>query len=244
MNLDNIIILIIGIGGTGANLAKELCRFVSSIYGRNIDIYFMDGDKVEDKNCSRQPFASNHIDENKAVILSELCNSTFNMNVKAIPEYLTSKEQLFEVFKDFNGFPIIIGTVDNHPARAIMDEVFNDVPTLCYIDSANEMWDGEVITGIKVDNMLLSAPRSFYFPNILTDKRHSKEEESCGVINISSPQHLVTNLCAANIILSDIANLIVNGQLQCGLTTFNVLEKSIQFVPYADYKALNKAVIS
>ncbi len=242
MTLNKIIIIIVGIGGTGGNLAKELCRFTSSLYGKEIKIIFMDGDKVEKKNCSRQPFSEYDIEENKAVVLSELCNLNFNINVSAIPEYLTEKEQIINICnKNRDFFPILVGTVDNHPARQILHQIYNNTDNICYIDSANERWNGEVVSSFKLNKIIISPPRGFYFPDVLTDNTPGKAEESCGVINITSPQHLVTNLWAANIILSDIVNLIINGCSQAGISLFNVLDKSVEFIPY---KAYDKKVVS
>lgn len=227
-------IIIIGVGGTGGNFAKELCRLVSSLPENKVKIVFVDGDIVEKKNKSRQPFGSDDINQNKAVILAEKCSDFFGLDVIANPNYISDETQLLSLIQsDRYHLPIVCGCVDNHRARQIMHEVFNQLDNIIYIDSANEDWYGEVVCGIKANGIEVAPPRAHYFPEVLTDTSLGKEEESCETINLKSPQHLVTNLTAANIILSYLSDILIKKQISGGITYFDVTKKFMRTIEYA-----------
>ena len=62
---------------------------------------------------------------------------------------------------------------------------------------------------------MLSPDRAAYFPEILDKRQKSVEELSCEEMNQSSPQHIVTNMMAANICLAQMLN-ILDGDFLCG----------------------------
>lgn len=233
--------IIVGVGGTGGNFAKEFCRLVSNYPGKgNVDIVFYDGDKVERKNTSRQPYSIDDLTENKAVILAEKCSSAFNLDINAVNRYITDKSNLISLINFYQRdsqkttIPIIIGTVDNHKARRIMHEVFTSLENCIYLDSGNEDSWGDVVCGIKIQNKIVAPDKTFYFKEILTDDSLGKEEESCGVINQKNVQHLVTNLQAANILLGFITDLLIFNNLVGGIVYFDVIKKSTRFEAYKD----------
>lgn len=226
-------VICIGAGGTGGNFLKEFGRYMS-FYSKediNIKLAIVDGDKVERKNFQRQPFIDG--DENcfKADVLASALIENFNLSendVYAFNQYISTADDIEDVrltlHPDYRNkeVVILIGAVDNHRARQEMHKFFKskNVPNIIYIDSANEFHVGEVITAIKISGKVLAPPRAYYYPDILKDKSRPAGELSCGVINISAPQHITTNIMAGNICLIQCINCI-EGTVKGGITYFD-----------------------
>lgn len=238
------VLMIVGAGGTGGNFAKEFARYMASFYkrGRSIKAVLIDGDRIEKKNVDRQPFLKEDLNQSKAEILTEAIQENFELrDFKCYPHYITTPEQLKGLFSDIKCndgdtvcIPVIIGCVDNHRARQCMHEFFESEETCIYVDSANEFSVGEVVIGIRLDGREIAPDRCFYYPDVLTDDSPSAEEQSCGVVNMEKPQHLATNLQAANILLSVIVNIVSENILKGGIIYFDREKYFSRFQPYED----------
>lgn len=245
-------VICIGAGGTGGNFSKEFARYLMnlSIMDTTVTYSLIDGDKVENTNLSRQPFSDFDIELNKAVSLVESIQDVFDLNnVYAYPTYIDTIEELTAIGerhqiytdKEFGrDIIILVGGVDNHRARQVMDSYFYEQSDIIYIDSANEFSVGEICIGARFNGYTLAPPRSYYFPDILTDSSPSASEISCGVMNISSPQHLATNLMAAHLVLANIANIISNGKLDCGIIVFDSFKYFSRFDRYVGPVLVNQ----
>lgn len=228
------IVLIVGIGGTGGNFAKEFCRYVSYLpeeERNDINIVFVDGDIVEEKNLKRQPFFEDDISRPKAAAFADTIADSFELDVCVADKYLSDQQEIVDIVQSLapeheSYIPIIVGCVDNHRARQVMHDYFCSAATknCIYFDSGNEFESGEIITGVKAQGEIKQQPRGYYFPEVLTDTSPSKLEESCGAINESSPQHLVTNLMASNLLLSEVVNFLDSGATKDGILFFNAFE--------------------
>lgn len=229
-------ILIFGVGGTGGNFAKEFCRYVSCLpeeKKEEIKICLIDGDIVEAKNLARQPFITTDVNQSKAEVLADAISENFDLDVMYYSKYITDMEQIKDIVDSMKGelytphLPILIGCVDNHRARQCMHEYFNTTRDVIYIDSANEFENGEVVSAAKIKGEILSYPRGFYFPEVLEDTSPNKLEESCEQMNVSSPQHIATNIMAANILLSEIVKFLTKGIIDGGIIFFDAFKPSI-----------------
>lgn len=239
-------ICIVGCGGTGGNFAARLAQFLSTGNNKNnTQVILVDGDHVEESNLSRQPFVGNELLVNKASALATAIEETYLYEVTAYPHYLDNMQDLKTVWQIFshkdgayyNGTKttvvnILIGCCDNHRCRQLMEHFFAASNSLIYIDAANELSEGEVVIGIRMNKTLLSPSRKFYFPEIMRDRKRRKSEESCGIINIHQPQHLATNCFAANILLSIIAKLISEQKIDGGIVVFDTFKYYCTFRKY------------
>lgn len=229
--------LIIGTGGTGGNYVKEFCRYISKEKDiKNFKIALIDGDVVESKNMERQPFTRDNINQSKVSALAETVMS-YGLSVNTHNFYIESHYQLSDIVnlmtKDLDRskysdvIPVIVGCVDNHRCRQVMHDYFYSCDDCIYLDAANEYSVGEVVFAAKRGGEEVSAPRGFYYPAVLTDTSPSKTEESCGVINLSSPQHLATNLMSAQVLLFASAQLL-RGKLPKGIVYFDTFKYFIR----------------
>lgn len=227
MRISNYTILIVGVGGTGGLLANFLAK---SLAGRNdIDIALIDADVVEEKNLKRQPYVVEDIGSSKATALAGALTDVYGLNVRAFSRYINStkdiSECLFEgrIVNSYECCNILCGCVDNHAARKVMHDYFMDNSgPLIYIDSGNEFSYGEVVFAMKnAKGDILSPDKLFYFPDLFDGDMTPRSEESCTDMNESAPQHLATNILAADVMLSGILGFIQEKRMPSGIVYFD-----------------------
>ena len=229
-------LIVVGCGGTGTYFLKEICRFLS---GSNLvrEIHVFDGDIVERKNLSRQCFDESDIGLNKAVVMGEVLSTVFHLPVIAHDRYLLDAEDLnqFMYRKGYSEetIPVVIGCVDNHGARLIMEDFFyNKSNNTCILfDSGNEYATGEISYAYKRDGKVLSPARSYYFPEIKNGDVRNRDEISCEELNAVEPQHFVTNMMAGQLLCSAFV-MLLDGKLKCGVSVFNAMIGTVEFYPY------------
>ena len=223
-------VIVIGAGGTGTYFLKEFSRFLC---GKNkmINSYtIFDGDVVEEKNLARQAFCEDDIGFNKAVVMADALYSSFDVRWDAYSAYLTELSQLTALEKK-NTIPLIVGCVDNHGCRMLLEQYFDECDNICYLDSANEFSAGEVIFSYKVNGKVLSPTRSHYFPKIKESDVRNRTEISCEELNNVAPQHIATNMCAGNILLKEVTSLL-EGKAHLGMVTFDLDNYYQEFMLY------------
>ena len=235
-------VLVVGTGGTGGYVIKELSRYLAARKAGPVTVRFAacDGDIVEKKNLDRQCFLEEDIGLKKAVILTQAVKESFQLEMFAYPYYIEEAEDIGKIFKsiesesyEFNRrYRILIGCVDNHRARQAMEKYYRSVDDIMYVDSANEVRSGEVVTSYRVEKKQFGNPRSFYFPEVSTDRGKKASEKSCSEINLSEPQHILTNMMAGQITLSKVIGFIELGTIAPGIHHFDAFLGISSFTPY------------
>lgn len=228
--------MVVGAGGTGTFFLKEVSRYIASLGTRSpIDrMTIIDGDIVERKNMDRQCFQEEDIGLYKASVMADLLNTAFSLSWQPKALYLESEEQIIISNSKKTGkklsLPVIIGCVDNHPCRMVMERFFNSCDSCIYLDSANEYMSGEVVFSIKLNGKVLSPLRSSYFPEVKNTQK-SRSEMSCTELNMVSPQHIAANMTAGNILLSEFA-AICEGIFHGGMVVFDSKDFILKHIPY------------
>lgn len=232
---DSWLIVCVGAGGTGGNFTKELPHIM--LGKENVFLLIIDGDRVEEKNLKRQPYGEQDIQQNKADILCADLKTDYPMlseRIFSYPRYLDTAGDLSEAVMSCGenyDHVLLVGGVDNHAARRVMESFHNLYDSSVYIDAANEWSEGQTIISVRMDGKEISPVRSFYYPDVLTDASPSASERSCGEINESSPQHICTNLCSAQMILSVVEPLIMDGKVHGGIVYFDTFSQFSRFQP-------------
>lgn len=174
--------------------------------GRISGLYVIDGDNVEEHNLARQCFQQEDIGSAKAAVLAEILNDAFHIYWRSFSTYLTTVRQLEDILElRSDEIPIIIGCVDNHGCRLVLEQFFKKHKNCIYFDSANEFISGEVVMSYKINDKQLSPLRSEVFSDILEGDLRNVTELSCEELNISSPQHISVNMMAGLVLLSAVA---------------------------------------
>jgi PRTRC genetic system ThiF family protein len=230
VEVDPIEITIIGAGGTGAYLIRDLCRFVYSLEKRitngipNFSITVYDGDVVEEKNILRQNFMPQDIGQNKAEVMANRHSRAFGTNISYTPSMFKASD----INHSENKKRIVVGCVDNNAGRreiakyvaTLMDSYHSVSKDVYWIDSGNEKKTGQVIIGSK-DLMDVTD----LYTEILLPRFDSKEEVSCADRMLTDEQNMFVNLTAANLILNYIKNIVLDIPMVTHGTVFNIDNK-------------------
>lgn len=231
----------IGTGGTGGNFIKQMMPVMKR--NGNCTFLLIDGDRVEERNLARQPYGMDCIMQNKADMLREgILQDIPDLKgrIFSIPRYIESAEdisQCITTVPNYEGMcPVMIGGVDNHRARQAMEGFFSRLKDGIYLDSGNEFDYGEVVSAIKRGGQVLSPSRAHYFPDVMTDDSPSASELSCGIINQSSPQHQLTNLYAAGLLVHYAKQILEEDGILGGILYFDVFTSMVVVQETSDRK--------
>ena len=206
--------IIIGSGGTGAYLLRHLLRLVAS---RDVPhhITIVDGDNVEEKNLTRQDFTHKDLGHNKARSLYRRYTEEYpdlKEQIHLAPAFVQTQEDLGQLIHFVpNTTPLIIGCVDNHSSRFLIQTMVEaeDTPIL-WLDTGNTERTGQVVLGTRhIDTLVPDTAKDLFdikdfqtvieaFPDSFDPKLNDNPgAQSCAVEQVSSPQNIAANIMNA-----------------------------------------------
>lgn len=225
-------VLILGVGGTGSNLAPLTAQLFSQAES---SIVLIDGDMIEEKNLKNQRFTQKNVGRYKAEVLAEQYKHIWpKLNISFIPRYFESKDtpELLKIVSDPNFIPIIVGCVDNNVTRTLMYNIFNTkgIENIVYIDSGNgtDKRIGQVITGVKIKGKKLLPCAADLNPAMLDDKDSIVSVNSCSQLVAEKPQNISTNVMAATILFCILNNIVNFDYVENNMTFFNAEKINVQ----------------
>ena len=230
---EPLLCVVVGCGGTGGNFIKEFVHTQMCMH-ENLSLLMIDGDRVEEKNLERQPFSEDDIMQNKACCLKHDLieeHPILQGRLFDYPCYLDTVKDLSVAVEQtgYSGKYLLVGAVDNHRARQVLEGFYHYAKDCVYIDAANEWSNGEVVVSVKRAGREQSPLRSFYYPDVLTDNSPSASELSCGVVNESAPQHFCTNLASAQGVLGAMEPIVKTGRARGGIFYFDAFREYARF---------------
>lgn len=195
-------IVVVGLGGTGSHVARNLARL---LYHRQQnrqfvpEMVFVDPDVIEDNNIGRQLFVPAEMNQPKAAVLARRYNYAFGLRISAICEPLDARRHI-------EPGAIVCGCVDNHHAR---QEIARAHPCT-WVDAGNEYDHGQVVIGNAGDwqtvftsldharkNRSATLPHAgLLFPSLLEPEPETEQPEpelSCAELAARGDQHLYIN---------------------------------------------------
>lgn len=233
---DKILILVVGLGGTGASVAYDVIHRLSS-FNKEVVVYFIDGDIVEAGNLNRQRFIISDLNQYKSEVTANRCSSAYKVCVNASTEYIESSEDIYDFLKKHPGyFPIILGCSDSLKLRHLLCETVRnmipipDLPSnIVYIDAGNDIDSGQAIFTYVKDGCYITKDFFEEFPNDLEDVHTAKlvTQLSCDELMNSAPQTKGANLSAACAIYSYFDDVISGRPIYTYLTQFNNRSKLV-----------------
>ncbi len=203
--------IIVGAGGTGSLLARDLPKLLIDTPHKMLII---DGDHVEKKNMKRQSYQEQDIGEYKAVALSSKINTFYRTRCEALGLFLTKNEIIEYCENNFAYTPVIIGCVDNDATRMILEDTFNRLDWCYYLDSANGEYEGNIFIAYKLDGKKKGVIRSDVYE--LSKDLHPLEESCEEQASKGNVQFLVTN-AKMSIHLLEHCNALLNLELKGGV---------------------------
>ncbi|MCB9452426.1 MAG: PRTRC system ThiF family protein [Anaerolineaceae bacterium] len=133
-------VTVVGLGGTGAQVARAVARMVVDMKTARLhipQIVLIDPDTVEEKNVGRQLYTAADVGQKKAHVLMRRFNLALGLDISAIDQPV-SAEKNFERWGN-----LVIGAVDNHLARRELARVNGAI----WIDAGNHANAGQVVIG-------------------------------------------------------------------------------------------------
>jgi hypothetical protein len=119
-------VYLLGIGGGGSHLAPVLVQTLRSHPKTSYStITFIDGDKFEKKNQSRQLMEPSDVGLNKATSVARICEDRGFSDVYSIEDY-ANFENLVPLLEDAQS-PLVIACVDNNATRAAIIDAIQKV---------------------------------------------------------------------------------------------------------------------
>lgn len=234
-------ISIVGLGGSGAQIARSVARMVYDMKAARLhtpQIVLIDPDKVEQKNVGRQLYTEADIGQAKAHVLMRRFNMALGLDIVAIADPVNA-EKHFERWGN-----LIIGAVDNHLARRELAKANGAI----WVDAGNHFNAGQVVIGNTSDPETAlryidgQNGRYAYLPNAgllfpallepdLEVKPQPEPERSCAELVAAREQDLLINDWMATITAQYIYKLLYRQPITSFVSYVNADGMSVRSVP-------------
>lgn len=155
-----VVFTIVGTGGTGGYVVRDLLRYLYSLKtkgdNRIFEVNLIDADVVEEKNLMRQNFIPSDLGKPKAVVMANRYGGTFGIPTYVYERMVDRSFNVSNAYSDSlnrnemassNAEHIVIGCVDNHEARRRIKASVKGKSDTYWIDSGNERTSGQVCVG-------------------------------------------------------------------------------------------------
>jgi PRTRC genetic system ThiF family protein len=156
---SNMTIAVVGCGGTGGFLAEGLCRLLQ---GTRCRLVLVDHDRVEEHNLLRQSFYPEDLGNFKAQALAERLALRFRRPVAyALDPFSSPMEESSALGPGWASLRpgILVGCVDNAPAREAMAQWTERWHSGWWVDVGNGEHFGQVLVGNAPPDKLRGAFR-------------------------------------------------------------------------------------
>ncbi len=198
-------IKVIGCGGIGGHLARNLCHFLHA-ERRTAHVVLVDGDAFEERNRSRMRFTRF---ENKAVAKARALAQSFGggaLTVEPLPEYVTP-DNVEAIVEEGD---LVFLAVDNHATRRVVGAACATRQTVTLLSGGNDgVEDGQAGTYgnlqiVRRENGRdCTSPLDLYHPEIAEAGDKLPTERGCAEqAEGGAPQLLFTNLAVASAALN------------------------------------------
>ena len=199
-------IKVVGCGGIGGHLARNLCHFLYAEQ-RPAHVSLVDGDTFEEKNRSRMRFTTL---ANKAVVLARELAQAFgggSLTIEPIPEYVTP-ENVRDIVAEGD---VVLLAVDNHATRRLVGAVA-DLRDVVIVSGGNDGVEPEEgMEGTYGNVQIVRRVAGVWATNSLTTFHPEIEDATdalptalgCAELALGgAPQLLFTNLAVASAMLN------------------------------------------
>jgi PRTRC genetic system ThiF family protein len=253
-HVNNPRIVVIGVGGTGANVARAVARIAYDMKLRSMTvpkILLIDPDTVEEHNVGRQLFGPQDIGRSKAEVVATRLNYTLGLDIAFVAQRV-SREHL----KSSN--QIIISCVDNHEPREVIHDAFASSSYYgnVLIGAGNYKDGGQVCIGNVTDRMVvlkeiedksdrkrelleqkflrILPTEGALFPAMLQpdpEPKRNKKNLSCAELLALGEQHLLINDLMATVAAGYVYKMLHREPIKTFLTFVNLEYMSMRSLP-------------
>lgn len=232
-------VLVIGAGGTGSAIVLGLpyldqaMRAWGHRYG--LEVTLMDGHRVSETNCVRQPFSFSDIGQNKAIVLINRINMFWGMRWTAVPYQFHARS--FDRRQD-QCPDLVLGCVDTRAGRrAIAESLSGALNHVSYwLDLGNNAASGQYVLGQPLNaRNRRKAERlrtvSELYPEVIDIEAGEDPLPSCSAVEALDRQEPFINQTLAASALAMLAQMFRYGRLSHHGAFFNAKTGQISSLP-------------
>ncbi len=234
---------LVGCGGTGSHIAQALARLAAHCRdtgGPSVQLVFVDGDIVEQKNVGRQLFSAADVGKNKAQMLAARFSAVFGLSIIAYPQMLNENPTPSE--QSGAQYGILVGAVDTAEGRrAILSHLIGRYGWQLWLDCGNHESSGQICVGSSLaQNDMHGAIRmgmcsklpapSLLYPDLLKAQKVQARAD-CAAAMLDNAQSLMVNQMMAAIAGQYLYQLTIARKLTTFCTTVDLQSLSMRSTP-------------
>jgi PRTRC genetic system ThiF family protein len=213
-----IVITIIGCGGTGSQIATGMPylhqALLASGHPYGLRVFLIDGDRITETNCVRQPFSRSEVGLYKAVVLINRLNMFWGLDWEAVPHFVRCGQDVPD--SDF-----VISCVDTRAARAVIARVVSlKSRRFAYLlDTGNLADRGQFVLGQPLRKDRKDRAKRLpcaheLFPSIVHAQADRRDRmPACSAAEAIQMQEPYINSTIANHVLALLARLFRHGRI-------------------------------
>jgi len=213
-----IVITIVGCGGTGSQIVTGMPylhqALLASGHPHGLQVFLVDGDRITETNCVRQPFSRSEVGLYKAVVLINRLNMFWGLDWEAVPHFVRCGQ-------DVPDSDILISCVDTRAARAAIARVVSlkSRRFLYWLDSGNLADCGQFVLGQPLRKDRKDRAKRLpcvheLFPSIVNAQADKRDRlPACSAAEAIQLQEPYINSTIANHVLALLARLFRYGRI-------------------------------
>ena len=213
-----IVITIVGCGGTGSQIAMGMPylhqALLASGHPYGLRVFLVDGDRITETNCVRQPFSRSEVGLYKAVVLINRLNLFWGLDWEAVPHFVHCGQDLPD--SDF-----LISCVDTRTARAAIARVVSlkSRRFQYWLDAGNLADRGQFVLGQPLRKDRKDRAKRLpcvheLFPSIVHAQADKRDRlPACSAAEAISLQEPYLNSTIANHVLALLARIFRYGRI-------------------------------
>mgnify|MGYP001363870184 CR=1 FL=1 len=208
-------VTVVGCGGTGSAIAAGLPYLNQAMralgHPHGLQVIFVDGDRVSEVNCVRQPFSVSEVGLYKATVLATRINLFWGLGWRGVPQFLDERWN--------DQTDILIGCVDSRKARDAIVKSAAHSNCRYWLDLGNNADSGQFILGEPDNHHSKNYPMRLptvadLFPEIVNPKLDKKDKlPTCSAVEALERQEPFVNQTLAYQALAMLARLFRYGRL-------------------------------
>lgn len=169
-------VVIVGVGGVGTRLARELPMYLSRAHA-GAEVVLVDGDIFEEKNLDRQDFdAERGIGTNKAAMWADEIKRRHPGVAVSYHDRFVTKANVAEVVTESS---VVFCAVDNHASRKLLSDRMSELKDGMLVSGGNDYHDGNVQVHVRKDGKDVTPPITYLHPEIDEPQDKNPAEMSC-----------------------------------------------------------------
>jgi molybdopterin/thiamine biosynthesis adenylyltransferase len=218
-------VYVVGAGGVASQFVDCLCRYLT--YAEDVlvspkRVVIVDGDKVSEKNLSRQDYDPDQVGSPKSLAMSSLLEEKWPaLRFDHFPSYVTPDN--VRIIEDGC---IVLLAVDNHATRKLVEDHVVGLQEAILISGGNDLHQGSVHVVSVSEGELQSKTMQELHPEIANPSDRRPDEVGCDENFESEPQSLIANNMVAALMMNAFWSMVVLGFVPYYEVNFDIATNS------------------